>query len=130
MSTLTLPPGQLPSVGDAGAVYANAGKYARNMVLTVVDMMGGAPGLYAWANENAQNKADFWTKLFPKVIQKEVEINDRRSIEDVLQIIDGEYEVVEKPRSAESVAQFASFDTFGADLVVGALDDVGELVDD
>ena len=111
MSLLTAPPStQLPTVDTDGAVMQYAGRFAKNAVLSVFEMKGGARGLYEWSNKSAQNESDFYTKLFAKTIQKDVEVNDRRSIEDVLAAIDGDFTVVENPvPAAGPAAQFASF---------------------
>lgn len=84
------------SVSPDGSVMAIAGKYARNAVLSVFEMMGGARGMYDWAKKSPANEADFYTKIFPKTIQKEFEINDKRDVEDVLAAIDAEFTVVER----------------------------------
>jgi len=125
MSEMIVPPMYVPAVGSDGAVMAHAGKYAKNAVLTVFNMMGGANGLKEWAKKSAQNEADFYTKIFTKTIQKDVEINDQRSIEDVLAAIDGDFTVVDNP--APAVTQdFSSFDAFAGGIVVGSLDETDE----
>ena len=132
---MTLPPQNLPTIGSDGAVMQHAGKHARNAVLTVFEMLGGARGMYDWAQESAQNKADYYKSIFPKTIQKEVLVEDKRSIEDVLAAIDGEFTVVENPMPAVSalggkVNLSSAGDIFGTGLVVGAIDDAEETVDD
>ena len=128
---MTLPPQNLPAVGSDGAVMAHAGRYAKNAVLSVFDMLGGANGLKEWTKKSAQNEADFYTKIFTKTIQKDVEINDQRSIEDVLDAIDGEFVMVPNPAPAVSLPQdFSNFDTFAGGIVVGDVDYAGEVVDD
>ncbi len=125
MDTLTRAPDNIPAVVD-GVLTAFSGKYARNVALAVVHMSGGAEGLLAWKNRNPANETDFWTKIFPKTIQKEVEVSDRRSIEDVLAAIDGEFTVVDNPVPAVPIPQgMPSFDTA---IVVGDLDDTQEEV--
>ena len=88
-------------------------------------MLGGTQGLVDWAQRSAQNESDFYTKLFPKVIEKSVEINDQRSIEDVLAVIDGEF--TEVPQAIPGVGdpgQFASHGTgFAGPTIVFGVDE-------
>jgi hypothetical protein len=83
-----------PSTPDVlrGEIYQNAGKYARGAVLFAFEQIGGPQGLADWA---ADKPDDFYTKLFPKIIAKEVEVNDRRGVDELLDALDGEYQVVQ-----------------------------------
>lgn len=127
MSTMIVPPSNLPSV-SGGGVMVHAGKYAKTAVLTAFDQLGGVQGLVDWAKESAQNKADYYTKIFTKTIQKDVEINDARSIEDVLAVIDGEF--TEVPKSIPGVGdpgQFANHGTgFAGPTIVFGVDEEDE----
>ena len=72
--------------GDAdGAVVAHAGRYARECVLTAFEMIGGVDRMADWADKNPDQ---FFTKLFPKVITKEVEVTASAGIEDLLAQLD------------------------------------------
>lgn len=122
-------PGTLPAIDNDGSIMQSAGRHARNAVLSVFEMKGGARGLYAWTLKSAQNEADYYTKIFPKTIQKDIAIDDRRGIEDVLSAIDGEFTVVEAP-AVGAPQDFSSFDAFGGGIVVGDVDYAGESVDD
>jgi hypothetical protein len=75
-----------------GAIYENAGKYARGAVLYAFEAVGGPQGLADWA---ADNPDAFYTKMFTKIIAKEVEVTDRRGIDELLDALDGEYSVVQ-----------------------------------
>jgi hypothetical protein len=91
--------------GDAdGAVIAHAGRYARECVLTAFEMIGGVERMADWADKNP---GEFYTKLFPKVISKEVEVTASEGIEELLlrldskehqtpePAVDADYEVLE-----------------------------------
>ena len=75
-----------------GAIYENAGKYARGAVLYAFEAVGGPQGLAEWAQDNPDA---FYTKMFTKIITKEVEVTDRRGIDELLDALDGEYSVVQ-----------------------------------
>ncbi len=47
--------------------YSHVGKYAGALVLACFEQMGGLERMQTWAD---QNPTDFFTKLFPKVIQR------------------------------------------------------------
>lgn len=73
--------------GDAdGAVIAHAGRYARECVLVAFEMIGGVERMADWA---AKNPGEFYTKLFTKVITREVEVHASEGIEDLLLRLDG-----------------------------------------
>lgn len=81
---------QVPDVtGDAdGAVTVFSSKYARNIVLAATQQMGGVDGLVLWAKSSEDRTDSFWTKLFPKAIVKEIAVDDRRSVEDIIDSLD------------------------------------------
>lgn len=110
MFPATTPP--VPVIGADGSVMAHAGRYAKHAVLTAFDMLGGIEGLVGWVKKAPSNEADFYTKIFPKTIQKDIEVNDQRSIEDHLKsldALDGEFTVVSAGQP--QVAQAAEFQT-------------------
>lgn len=73
--------------GDAdGAVIAHAGRYSREMVLLAFEMIGGVERMADWAD---RNPGEFYTKLFPKVITREVEVHAGQGIEELLAKLDG-----------------------------------------
>ena len=83
---LSLRPSSLPAFGDAdGAVIPHAGRYARECVLVAFEMIGGVERMASWAEENP---TDFFTKLYPKVITKEVELHTSEGVEDLLARLD------------------------------------------
>jgi hypothetical protein len=73
-----------------GEIYKNVGKYARGAVLYAFEQNGGADGLAAWAKDNTD---DFYTKLFPKIIARESEVTHHKTVDQLMDVIDGEYEV-------------------------------------
>jgi len=76
----------------------NAGKYSRGAVVCAFEMMGGVEAFAQWASEN---ETDFYTKMFTKVIGREVEHKSADGLEDMLTILDAEVieavEIVEEP---------------------------------
>jgi hypothetical protein len=85
-------PVSAPSVPKAfdGEIYQAVGKYARSAVLFAFEQNGGAEGLANWAVEN---KDEFYTKLFPKIIARESEVTHHRSVDQLMDVIDGDYTV-------------------------------------
>lgn len=83
-----------PSLPDAfnGEIYRQVGKYARSAVLYAFEQVGGPDGLAEWAEDN---KDEFYTKLFPKVIARESEVQHIRGVDDLMDLLDAEYEVIE-----------------------------------
>lgn len=135
MTLLTLPPAAPPPMFDPedGSVMTFGARHGRNAALTVFEMRGGWRGLYNWSNKTAQNETDFYTKIYTKTIQKDVVVEDRRSIEDVLQAIDGDFSVVDTPVPSASVEANFSLPPRGANfsgIVVGDLDAEYDTVDD
>lgn len=101
--------------GDAdGAVIPHAGRYARECVLVAFEMIGGVEAMADWAQKN---KTDFYTKLFPKVITKEVEVGTTEGVEDLLARLDA---VDGRRAVAEEIV------TLDAELVDDAGDDEGD----
>jgi hypothetical protein len=69
-----------------GAVIAHAGRYAREAVLTAFEMIGGVDRLADWASKNPDL---FYTRLFGKIVTREVEVHASEGIEDLLARLDG-----------------------------------------
>jgi len=93
----------LPQTAPDGTIMVNAGKYARQSVLTAFEMIGGTRALAAWG---ADNKEKFYTRLFAKTIAKDVQHGASDSVEKLLErldqagqddemTIDAEFEMVE-----------------------------------
>lgn len=73
--------------GDAdGAVIAHAGRYARECVLLAFEMIGGVERMADWATKNPDL---FYTRIYTKVITREVEVTASEGIEDLLARLDG-----------------------------------------
>lgn len=73
--------------GPDGSVIGslNLGKYHRQAISTVFEMLGGVDGLHAWAQEN---RSDYYLKLYPKIIPREVEVQASEGVEDLLRQLD------------------------------------------
>ncbi len=80
---LPLPP--TPMTAPDGTIMVNASKYSRAAVLTVFEMIGGTRAMAEWARENPN---EFYTKLFPKTIQKDIEVGARDDVEGLLERLD------------------------------------------
>lgn len=84
--TLPAGPTRLSAYGDAdGTVIPHAGRYARESVLLAFEMIGGVERLADWATKNP---GDFYTKLFTKVVTREVEVSANEGIEELLMRLD------------------------------------------
>ena len=88
----------LPVISTEG--YQHVGRYAGAVVMSVFEQMGGLTRMTAWAEGNP---TDFYTKLFPKMIQRSqhvdhsgtITIDDAISrLEKLDDAIDAEYEEV------------------------------------
>jgi hypothetical protein len=71
--------------GPDGAVIQHTGRYAREAVLTAFNMIGGVDRLADWADKNP---GEFFTKLMPKVITREVDIGTGEGVEELLRQLD------------------------------------------
>lgn len=63
--------------------YSHVGRYAGAMVLSCFESIGGLERFATWANSNP---TDFFTKLFPKVIQRtqQVDVSGTVNIDDAI----------------------------------------------
>ena len=63
--------------------YQHVGRFSGAVVLSVFEMIGGAPRMAAWAD---QNPTDFYTKLFPKMISRsqQVDVSGTLTIDDAI----------------------------------------------
>jgi len=73
-----------------GEIYKSVGKYARGAVLFAFEQMGGPPALTRWAEDNPD---EFYTKLFPKIIARESEVTHHKTVDQLMDVIDGDYVV-------------------------------------
>jgi hypothetical protein len=93
---------QVPSV-DA-QLYANIGRYAGSVVMTVFEEVGGVEAMADWAEENP---GDFYTKLLPKVITapRQIEVGGTITLEEAVKALDLEegtdYHVVQSEPAAD-----------------------------
>lgn len=130
-----------PSVPAAfdGEIFSNVGKYARGAVLYAFEQVGGPDGLATWAEDN---KDDFYTKLFPKIIARESEVTHHKTVDQLMDIIDGDYEIdgviddgdIDLPASVQAIEPIApnwnatDYD-YDNDLILAGDVDVVDLVD-
>lgn len=78
-------------VNENGELIVNAGRFARGATIMAFEMMGGIENFVQWAENN---ETEFYTKMFGKVIGREVENKNSDSVESLLKILDGEAEDV------------------------------------
>lgn len=86
---LTDRPAGLPVVLD-GEIFQSVGKYSRSAVLFAFEQIGGPVALAHWADKNPD---EFYTKLFPKIIARESEVTHHRSVDQLMDVIDGDFAV-------------------------------------
>lgn len=101
--TPTMPERKTPRTPDvfAGEIFQNVGKYARGAVLYAFERIGGPDGLASWANDNPD---DFYTKLFPKIIARESEVTHSHTVDSLMDVLDGDYEVAEFDEDTPALA--------------------------
>lgn len=73
--------GKLPMI--SAEAYQHVGRFAGAVVLSVFEMIGGAPRMAQWAD---QNPTDFYTKLYPKMISRsqQVDVSGTLTIDDAI----------------------------------------------
>lgn len=71
----------LPAI--SGEAYQHVGRYAGAVVLACFEQVGGLQRMAVWAD---QNPTDFYTKLFPKLIQRsaQVDVSGTVTIDDAI----------------------------------------------
>lgn len=78
------------AVGDGhGAIIAHGGRHIKSAIATVFESLGGAEGLEKWARSSGDRLDQFYTKMAMKLIPKEVTVDDRRSVDDLILELDG-----------------------------------------
>ena len=82
-----------------GEIYHNVGRYARGAIMFAFEENGGAEGLAKWAKENQD---DFYIKLFPKIVTRESEVHHVKSLDDLMDVIDGDWTEAEHTIMDES----------------------------
>tara|TARA_R110000772_G_scaffold2839_1_gene10292 strand:+ start:1630 stop:2019 length:390 start_codon:yes stop_codon:yes gene_type:complete len=80
---------KVTTVNQAGEITVNAGRYSRGAVVAAFEMIGGLENFANWASEN---QSEFYTKLFGKTLGREEEQKSSDSVEEYLNILDGEAE--------------------------------------
>lgn len=77
------------ATGDGhGAIMAHGGRHIKAAIATVFEALGGAQGLETWAKSSEDRKDLFYTKMAMKLIPKEVTVDDRRSVDDLILELD------------------------------------------
>jgi hypothetical protein len=82
--------------------YQHLGRFSGALVLSVFEMIGGAPRMASWAD---QNPTDFYTKLLPKVISRsqQVDVSGTLTIDDAISRLermdDAEFDEVIRPEN-------------------------------
>lgn len=78
--------GRLPSI--SAEQYQHVGRFAGALVMSCFEQMGGLPRMVAWADTNP---TDFYTKLFPKMIQRsaQVDVSGSITIDDAISRLEG-----------------------------------------
>jgi len=96
------PPPKLPAV--SGDFYTTAAKFSRDAVLFVYQDIGGHEAFADWARENPD---EFYTKMFGKTIQRDVQVEGTLSVEGLLEqldsgeIVEVDYSEVDNPMPAD-----------------------------
>lgn len=99
MSTLPVPMPPLPHPEQtpgrvvanmpqiSGEQYQHVGRYAGAVVMAVFEQLGGLGRMVAWADTNP---TDFYTKLFPKLVQRsaQVDVSGTVTIDDAISRLD------------------------------------------
>lgn len=67
--------------GPDGSLAPNLGRYHRLQASIVYEMNGGILWFADWAEKNP---GEFFTKVYPKLIPKEVEVQSVESVDDLL----------------------------------------------
>ncbi len=65
----------------------HAGRYARESVLLAFEMIGGVERMASWADAHP---TEFFTRLYTKVITRELEVSASQGVEDLLARLDGQ----------------------------------------
>lgn len=106
------------SVNPSGELLVNGGKFARAQIIMAYEMMGGPATFAEWA---MNNKGDFYTKMFTKVIGREIEAPQGDDpVEAYLKILDLEPEEVTPDNAPPELVQFTADNLIGAKLAVAA----------
>ena len=89
---------KVTTVNNTGELMVNAGRYSRGAVIAAFEMMGGIEAFAEWALEN---QSEYYTKMFGKVIGREIEVKSTDGLEDMLTILDGEVEEIQEAEIVE-----------------------------
>lgn len=77
-------------MAPGGELIASLPRRAVNdAVMGVFQQLGGQQWLAAWVESSEERRDQFVTKLLPKLVVKEVVVDDRRSIDDIVNELEG-----------------------------------------
>lgn len=65
----------IPQIG--GDALQHVGRYANAVVMACFEQLGGLAMMVDWAS---QNRSDFYTKLFPKIMQRSTQLDVTGSV--------------------------------------------------
>lgn len=106
------------SVSPSGEMKVNAGKYARAMIVMAYEMMGGAETFAEWA---MNNKGDFYTKMFTKIIGRENEdAKGTDPVESYLAVLDLEADDITPDDAPPELVKFTKDNLLSAKLAHAA----------
>lgn len=108
---------QVASVAPSGELKVNAGQYSRAMIVMAFEMMGGVEEFTIWALDN---KSEFYTKMFNKIIGREPVGDGGDEVENYLAILDMEAEDVTPPQATPELEEFVSENLTSAKLAEAA----------
>lgn len=78
-------------VNSSGELVISAGRFSRGAVVVAFQMMGGIEKFAEWAEDNP---SEFYTKMFGKTIGREPDQQKSGGVEDMLNVLDGDYDEV------------------------------------
>lgn len=91
------------SLGRSGGVAISGSKFSRAAIIGVFELNGGIDAFSTWAKEN---ESEFYTKLFGKMVGREETLQtEDDDVEQLLTILDAEYEDTTPPPVEETPAQ-------------------------
>jgi len=108
----------------AGEAYQHLGRYAGAVVIACHEQIGGLARMVQWAD---QNPNDFYTKLFPKLIQRsaQVDVSAMVTIDDAISKLEAQPMEAQYTEIPDMRPTHANVETIGFEPV----DDFAEFVD-
>ena len=98
----------------SGEAFQHVGRYAGAIVLSCFEQIGGLQRMAHWADSNP---TDFYTKLFPKMIQRsaQVDVSGHVTIDDAISnlernTVEGKWTEVPEVRELPASADYVGFE--------------------